>query len=809
MSEDWGRYIEAVATALFGKPTSRGKGELRFGRNGSFKVNLETGFWDDWESGDGGKGRGGGVLALIEREKGLKGADAIDWMRTSLGLDIEDRRPDQSSSRPRQSAPDSDPRPEPPQADPEQPRAPKVKPKLVKTYDYISQDGELLFQVCRMEPKTFMQRRPARPDDPPKDVKGDWVWKRDGIVQVPYRLPELVEAIADERLIFVVEGEKDVDNLVERGAPSSCNAGGAGKWPDELTPFFAGADIVIIADNDPQAINSNTKELRWHPDGRPVLPGQDHAKLVASKLAGTANSIRILMLPDLPPKGDASDWLQAGGTTEALYRLVDETAMTPDEFQVYLDVTFPPKKFVSKFGAVVWGEPRTVRKKYEYLIKGLIPRRETVLIYGASQSGKSFLTQDLSMGIALGGTYCGRKVKRGIVVYCAPEAGLGFVDRRMPGYAAAKGLSESEWLPFVCLPARLDLFGNEKQVADLIEEIKTIVAFLKLKFPDLELEAVIIDTFNKATPGLDEISGKDMSLVLDRFDKIRDALDCGLWIVHHKNAAGTGPRGHTSLFAGFETAIEIGRLEEKVMGSDRKLHDKRFMKVAKQREGEDNERFEFCLRGVELGVDEDGDPIRSAALEWIGAGKDQTANIKRSAEDESGIRMTDQNRICYRALRRAIDEFGTSAPASLGLPKSVERVVQRRYWTEVYRRYFADDSSDDAVKKALTRANNFMINNGIIGRDGLTIWITGKSIKGEPKRYVPPPEEEEVLDDPEALAANEPDEDVGTDWSEIGRDETYDDDRPDIDDDDPDIIGEEPPISLPMLEMPQLGGPAE
>lgn len=813
MSDDWGRYIEAVATALFGKPTSRAKGELRYGKNGSFKVNTETGWWDDWESGEGGKGRGGGVLALIEREKGLKGAEAIEWMRRDIGLDVEDRRPQQSSSRPRETASDRDPRPEPPEAEPER-SAPKPKPKLVKTYDYVNQDGEIIFQVCRMEPKTFLQRRPPRPDDAPENVKGGWVWTRDGIVQVPYRLPELMEAIADERLIFVVEGEKDVDNLTERGVPASCNAGGAGKWPDELTQYFAGADVVIISDNDPQSINSRTQELRWHPDNRPVLPGQDHAKLVAGKLTGVANSVRILMLPDLPPKGDTFDWLEAGGTSEQLYALVEERAVSPDEFQRMLDATNPPKKFVSKFGAVIWGEPRTTRKKYEYLIKGLIPRYETVLIYGASQSGKSFFTQDLSMAIACGSDYCGRKVKRGIVVYCAPEAGLGFVDRRMPGYAMGNGLSESEWQPFVCLPARLDIFGNEKQIVDLIEEIKVLVQFLKTKFPGLELEAVIIDTFNKATPGLDEISGKDMSIVLARFDRIRDELNTGLWIVHHKNAAGTGPRGHTSLFAGFETAIEIGRTEEKAMGSDRKLHDKRFMKVAKQREGDDSERYEFCLRGVELGFDEDGDVIRSATLEWLGASRDQTANIKKAAEDETGIRLTDQHRICYRALKRAMEEFGEPPRASLGLPKSVDRVVERRRWTECYIRYFADDSSPEAVKKALTRANNFLINNNIIARDGTTIWITGKKVKGEPKRYEPQPDE--ILPDPEeeeALRAAQ--EGEQTDWSQIGGQTDYDDrddDGPDISDDDPDLVGEDP-ITLPLIDLgadaPQLGGPAE
>ncbi|MEX0977795.1 MAG: hypothetical protein WDZ48_03025, partial [Pirellulales bacterium] len=97
------------------------------------------------------------------------------------------------------------------------------QPQIVATYDYRDERGDLLFQVVRYEPKDFKQRRPK--------PGGGWVWSVKGVRVVPYRLPELL-AQPDEP-VFVVEGEKDVDNLGRIGVLATCNAGGAGKWTAE------------------------------------------------------------------------------------------------------------------------------------------------------------------------------------------------------------------------------------------------------------------------------------------------------------------------------------------------------------------------------------------------------------------------------------------------------------------------------------------------------------------------------------------------------------------------------------------------
>jgi hypothetical protein len=110
------------------------------------------------------------------------------------------------------------------------------------------------------------------------------------------------------------------------GLCATCNVGGAGKWRKEYGEFLRGRDVVALPDNDPQSKDKAGKPL-FHPDGRPILPGQDHADDIARNLSGIARRVRVLMLPNLKPKGDVINWLNAGGTKAELLRLAEETAI--------------------------------------------------------------------------------------------------------------------------------------------------------------------------------------------------------------------------------------------------------------------------------------------------------------------------------------------------------------------------------------------------------------------------------------------------------------------------------------------------
>jgi hypothetical protein len=171
---------------------------------------------------------------------------------------------------------------------------------IIATFDYRDEQNRLLFQVCRTVGKRFWQRRPNGRDR--------WINNLKDTRRVLYRLPELINSTG---VVFIPEGEKHVDRLRDLGLVATCNPGGAAtskkksKWHDCYNEFLRNRDVVILPDNDDV--------------------GQKHADNIARNLASIASKVRVLMLPDLGPKGDVIDWLAAGGTVEKLSQLAEAT----------------------------------------------------------------------------------------------------------------------------------------------------------------------------------------------------------------------------------------------------------------------------------------------------------------------------------------------------------------------------------------------------------------------------------------------------------------------------------------------------
>jgi putative DNA primase/helicase len=154
------------------------------------------------------------------------------------------------------------------------------KREIVATYDYTDENGKLLYQVARFTPKDFRQRR---------KVAGEWQWKLGDTRRVLYHLPDVIEAREAGALVYVPEGEKDVDRLHTLGLTATTNPGGAGKWRPEYSESLRGAHVVIIADKDE--------------------PGRKHAASVAASLAPLAAAVRVV---ESAEGKDAFDHLAAG-----------------------------------------------------------------------------------------------------------------------------------------------------------------------------------------------------------------------------------------------------------------------------------------------------------------------------------------------------------------------------------------------------------------------------------------------------------------------------------------------------------------
>jgi len=161
-------------------------------------------------------------------------------------------------------------------------------------YQYKNLTGKVICETCRYDNpvKDFRQRRPH----PTK--KGEYLWNLKTIKIIPYNL----KAVVESDTLYIVEGEKDADRIIQIGLTATCNPMGAGVWPDNLTPYFKDKNIIILPDNDD--------------------PGKKHSELVASKLKGTAKLIQIVNLPNLKNGQDISDWLSAGNTKADLLEVI-------------------------------------------------------------------------------------------------------------------------------------------------------------------------------------------------------------------------------------------------------------------------------------------------------------------------------------------------------------------------------------------------------------------------------------------------------------------------------------------------------
>jgi hypothetical protein len=178
-----------------------------------------------------------------------------------------------------------------------------LDPELEAIYRYESAGGELLYEKLRRKGKRFLFRRSGA------DGKDEY---KLGPERVLYRLPlianrKLAAGEAGQQLaVMLVEGEKDADRLLQEGILATTTAtGAAGKWLPEYTSALQGCVVVVIPDNDEA--------------------GERYAISAADALTAAGIEVRMLKLPKLPPNGDVSDWLAAGGRASDLKEMAEAT----------------------------------------------------------------------------------------------------------------------------------------------------------------------------------------------------------------------------------------------------------------------------------------------------------------------------------------------------------------------------------------------------------------------------------------------------------------------------------------------------
>ena len=232
-----------------------------------------------------------------------------------------------------------------------------------------------------------------------------------------------------------------------------------------------------------------------------------------------------------------------------------------------------------------------------YLIKGILDKRTLTVMYGASNTGKTFVAMDMAAHIAAGKAWGGRKVREGLVVYIAAEAGRGAI-KRVKALESRIGTSS---FALALVPMSIDLRGSTRDMKLIIKAVRAAESARGLK-----CELLVVDTLSRAMAGGDENSSVDMGALVANVDTLRAELDTALMVVHHtgKDAA-KGARGHSLLKAATDAEIEIAANNDS---------GERSIKTTKQRDMEYAPPIRFALNTVTLNHDEDGDPITTCTV---------------------------------------------------------------------------------------------------------------------------------------------------------------------------------------------------
>jgi hypothetical protein len=390
--------------------------------------------------------------------------------------------------------------------------------------------------------------------------------------------------------------------------------------------------------------------------------------------------------------------------------------------------------FRSQFGALFLDQLDEPGPEFEWLIDGWMSCGDRSIIGGASQSGKSFLAVHAALSIAHDREFFGAKVKPGLVVYQAGE-GVRAFKRRLRAWRKHHGVLFSRETPFVFLQSPVDLWRADGDTPKLIEEINGIAE----QYPE-PLRLVVIDTLATATVGADEVSGRDMGLVMANVAKIGAATGAAVSLVHHLNAGGERLRGHTSIFANIDQVIIVTKDE---------LTGVRTARLDKLRDGDETgATFSFELMSVGWGdIDPATDkPITSCVCLPVG----QKEAIRRG-EEQKGFKLEDDEVVFMTAYFKAEERYGEPVPPDMDLPHDVRSIVS---YTAVKRAYLIASPSDlppaeveateeetakaaerhrEALKKRLQRLRERLTKLNVIGVAGDRIWWTGKALRAFPQ----------------------------------------------------------------------------
>lgn len=307
------------------------------------------------------------------------------------------------------------------------------------------------------------------------------------------------------------------------------------------------------------------------PAARLVIVPDRGKEAGAEKIAAEVAGLMVEMPADKPGNYDANDYLQEAGASALAALLVR--------------VKSPAMRFKLLPGADLCNT-----MPMRWMVRGVLPVEGLAALYGASGTGKSFLILDMGCAVADGAEWFGRRVTQAPVTYVCleGEAGLG---KRVKAWSLHNNVPVPDALRFITQP--FDLLSD-----DVGELAKAIIVGGGVG------GMVIIDTLNRAAPGADENSSVDMGKLIAAAKQLQSLTGGLVCLVHHTGKDTTkGLRGHSSLYAALDGAIEVTATDTRKAWS-----------VAKSKDDVTGDAHPFKLDIVPVETDDEGDEITSCVI---------------------------------------------------------------------------------------------------------------------------------------------------------------------------------------------------
>lgn len=353
----------------------------------------------------------------------------------------------------------------------------------------------------------------------------------------------------------------------------------------------------------------------------------------AAKIAAAVAGEWVAMPTDKPGNYDANDYALEFGTG-ALSALLERPQT-------------PLMRFKLLSGADLCNAP-----PMRWMVRGVLPVEGLTALYGASGSGKSFLILDVGCAVA-GGDYDwhGRRVTQAPVTYVCleGEAGMG---KRVKAWSLHHNKPVPDALRFITQP--FDLLSED--VPELAKAVNAGGGAGGL---------VILDTLNRAAPGADENSSVDMGNLIAAAKQLQTLVGGLVLLVHHTGKDATkGLRGHSSLYAALDGAIEV------TLADTRKTWS-----VSKSKDDVTGDAHPFKLEIVQVGIDDEGQEITSCV-----AVPDESKEANRKPKPSLGANQKIARDVLGEPLRKSPHTGKDGAPTNrpcIDYAEAVEIVAER------------------------------------------------------------------------------------------------------------------------------------